>query len=101
MATKSNKPLDGVLKDILSRISKKGGATEEDVKAAWDDAVGQSAAKHCKIRSLKGGRLIVNIDGSSWLYEITVQKKDILKKLGQSLKSRKIKDITLRIGDLK
>lgn len=101
MTPKPENPLDSVLKDIISGISKRGGVTEEDVKVAWDEAVGKGAASHCKIRSLKGGRLVVNIDGSSWLYEITVQKKEILKKLAESLKGKKIKDITLRIGDLK
>jgi len=101
MAGKPENPLEGVLKNIINGITKKGGLTEEDVRAAWEDAVGEAAAKHSKVRSLKGGRLVVNIDGSSWLYELTVQKKEIIKKIGEILKGNKIKDITLRIGDIK
>jgi hypothetical protein len=41
------------------------------------------------------------MDDSSWLYELTIQKKEILKKLSTELKSKKIKDITFRIGDLR
>lgn len=100
MADKPENPLEGVLKNIINGITKKGALTEEDVKAAWESAVGKMAAKHSKVRSLRGARLIVNIDGSSWLYELTVQKKEIIKKLGEALKSKKIKDITLRIGDI-
>lgn len=94
-------PLEGVLKKIISGIGDKGALTEEDVKTAWDAAVGEKAAAHSKPRSLKGSRLIVNVDGSSWLYELTVHKKEILKKMEESLKSKKIKEITLRIGELK
>lgn len=101
MAGKPENPLEGVLKNIINGITKKGGLTEEDVRTAWESAVGEAAARHSKVRSLKGGRLVVNIDGSSWLYELTLQKKEIIKKIGETLKSSKIKDITLRIGDIK
>ena len=101
MVGKEKNPLEGILKKIISGIGDKGALTEEDVKAAWDAVVGEKAAGHSKPRSLKGSRLIVNVDGSGWLYELTVQKKDILKKLEASLKSKKIKEITLRIGELK
>lgn len=101
MGSNTENPLGDVLKKIIGGITKKGGFTEEDVDAAWDSAVGEKAARHSKPRSLQGSRLIVNVDDSSWLYELTVRKKEILKKLGEILKSSKIKDITLRIGELK
>jgi hypothetical protein len=41
------------------------------------------------------------VDHSSWLYELTVGKKQILKKMEEALKSKKIKEITLRIGELR
>ena len=101
MEPKSENPLEDVLKNIISGISSKGGLTQEDVASAWESAVGQAAAKHSKTRALKSSRLIVNIDGSSWLYELTVNKKEILKKINEVLKGNKIKEITFRIGDTK
>jgi predicted nucleic acid-binding Zn ribbon protein len=99
--TEKKNPLEGILKKIIGEVSEKGGLTEEDVKAAWDSAVGEKAAAHSRPRSFKGGRLIVSVDHSSWLYELTVGKKQILKKMEEALKSKKIKEITLRIGELK
>ena len=101
MGRKTEKPLEDALKNIINGITKKGGLTEEDVAAAWDGAVGKNAAAHSRPRSLKDSRLIVNVDGSSWLYELTVRKKEILGKLGAELKNKKIKEITLRIGELR
>ena len=101
MSRKAENPLEDVLKNIINGITKKGGLTEEDVDAGWANVVGEKAARHSKPRSLKGSRLIVNVDDSSWLYELTIQKKEILDKLGAELKSKKIKEITLRIGELK
>jgi predicted nucleic acid-binding Zn ribbon protein len=94
-------PLEEILKRIVSGIGDKNSLTEEDVKAAWDAAVGERAAAHSRPRSLRASRLIVAVDGSSWLYELAVRKKEILKKMEEFLKGKKIKDITLRIGDLK
>jgi predicted nucleic acid-binding Zn ribbon protein len=98
---KDKNPLEGVLKKIIGSVSEKGAPTEEDVRAAWDAAVGEKAAAHSRPRTLKAGRLVVSVDGSSWLYELTVQKRGILKKLEESFKGKKIKEITLRIGELK
>ncbi len=94
-------PLEGALKNIISSLGGKGAFTQEDMAAAWESAVGKRAAKHSKVRSIQVSRLIVSVDGSGWLYELTVQKKDILKKLSSEIKGRKLKDITFRIGDLK
>ena len=101
MSRAPKKPLEDVLKDIISGISKKGGLTEEDVDSAWERAVGEKAAKHSKPCTLKGPRLIVSVDDSSWLYELTIRKREILKSLSEILKSSRVKDITLRIGELK
>ena len=101
MADKENNPLEGLLKKIISGIGDRGALTEEDVRAAWDAAVGEKAAAHSRPRTLKGSRVIVSVDGSSWLYELTIRKKEILKKMEELLKNKKIKEITLRIGELK
>ena len=94
-------PLEGVLKDIIGALGGKGKFTEEDLAGAWEVVVGEKAAAHSRPRALRGSRLVINVDDSSWLYELTVQKKDTLKKLAAELKSKKIKDITFRIGDLR
>ena len=94
-------PLEGVLKNLISSLGGKGRFTEEDLAGAWEAIVGKKAASHSKPRALKGSRVVINVDDSSWLYELTIQKKELLRKLGDELKSNKIKEITFRIGDLK
>ena len=101
MGLKPDNPLEGLLKKIISGIGDKGALTEEDVQAAWDNSVGEAAARHSKPRSLRGSRLIVNIDDSSWMYELTVRKKEILGKMEARLKGKKIKELTFRIGEIK
>jgi predicted nucleic acid-binding Zn ribbon protein len=101
MAGGQKNPLEGVLKDIISSLGGKGKFTQEDLGAAWEAVVGKTAATHSKPKTLKGPRLVVNVDESGWLYELTIQKKSILVKLSTELKSKRIKDITFRIGELR
>jgi len=92
-------PLGAVLKRVLSSLKKKGRYTEEDIALFWEKAAGSKAAGHTKPAAFKGGRLVVNVDGSSWLYELTLKKRDILKKFNDQLKGKKIKEIRFRIGE--
>jgi predicted nucleic acid-binding Zn ribbon protein len=91
--------LDSILKKVIKKL-KKTGVTEEDLHRAWLAAVGKKAVKHTKPRTLRKLRLVVNIDSSTWLYELTLKKKDILKKLEEELGAKKIKDIRFRIGEI-
>lgn len=98
---KDKNPLEGLVRGIITDLGKKGRLSEEDMLCAWKDAVGEAASKHARPASFKGSSLIVNVDGSSWLYELTTKKKEILKKLEGRLAGNKLKDIRFRIGEIK
>jgi predicted nucleic acid-binding Zn ribbon protein len=96
-----NKPLEGLVKNILGNFGGKEKLTEEEIRSAWSLVVGERAAKHSRPRSFTQSRLIVHVDDSSWLYELTTRKKYILDNLSLELKGKKLKDITFRIGELR
>ena len=98
---KTNKPLEGVLKDIVSGIDGRGRLNEEDITKIWERVVGEKASSHTRPVSFNKAGLVVNVDGSAWLYELTLEKQKILKKLEEYLKGKKIKDIRFRIGEIK
>jgi predicted nucleic acid-binding Zn ribbon protein len=91
--------IEDLLKKVLKDLKKKGRLTEEEMAAAWEGAAGSRAAKHTKPVSIRRSVLVVNVDGSPWLYELTTRKKDILAKLGGAIKHKKIKGIRFRIGE--
>lgn len=74
---------------------------EEEIASAWRSAAGERAAASSRPVSFKRASLLVNVANSSWLYELTVNKKEILKRLEAGLKGKKIKEIRFRIGDIK
>lgn len=101
MAQPKGKPLEDVLRNIITDLKKKDIVTEEDVAKAWKAAVGAKASAHSRPVSLRRATLGVNVDGSSWLYELTLKKKEILKKIEARLKKKRIKEIRFRIGATK
>ncbi|MDD5173277.1 MAG: DUF721 domain-containing protein [Candidatus Omnitrophota bacterium] len=101
MADEAKGPLEGLVKSIISGFAGKEKLSEEEIRSAWGLVVGDRAAKHSRPRSFAGSRLIVHVDDSGWLYELTTRKKSILNSLSSKLKGKKLKDITFRMGDLK
>jgi len=55
--------------------------------------------KHIKFNYFKRGVLGASVDSSSWLYQISLRKEDLLAQL--TAKSKAIKDIRFRLGDIK
>jgi predicted nucleic acid-binding Zn ribbon protein len=98
---KKQKSIGDLIKDVIKDLGKTSRLSEEDMMGAWKDAAGEAAARHTRPVSFRKSSLIVNVDGSSWLYELTLKKKEILKKLEGRLKGKKLKDIRFRIGDTK
>jgi len=92
--------LGDVLKNVISDIGKKKRFSEE-LKEAWEKAAGKKAAGHTRAVSLRKGRLAINVDDSGWLYDLTLKKKELLKKIEEKLKNKNIKEIRFRIGDVK
>jgi predicted nucleic acid-binding Zn ribbon protein len=94
-------PLNGLLKNVIKRLSGAERFGEEEMASAWEYAAGLDAARHSRPVSVKKTIVIVNVDNSGWLYELTIQKKKILERLGEKLKGKKIKEIRFRIGEIR
>ncbi len=101
MADEAKKPLEDLVKRIIGNFAGGEKLTEEEIRSAWAFVVGEKAAKHSRPRSFAESKLIVHVDDSGWLYELTTQKKYILNNLSSKLKGKKLKEITFRMGDLK
>ncbi|GEM_PF-769690 len=99
---KSNAGHIGKILDGLLRTWERGPARKGDaVRAAWAAATKGETKKHARPISLKRGVLLVLVEDSSWLYELTIEKKDILKRFNENYTGRKkAADIRFRVGDL-
>ena len=92
--------LKDVVKKVISGLEKRQ-EEEHDIIKAWQKAAGRKAAAHTKLVLFKGKRLVVNVSDSSWLYKLTLEKKGIIKKFNESVKSRKkAGELQFRIGEI-
>jgi len=93
-------PLRSLVKKVLARVKRKGRFTEEELAAAWHDAAGKSASAHSRPVTYRWGQIVVKVDDSGWLYELTTKRRELLAQVQKSLKSDKIKSIRFRIGEI-
>lgn len=87
--------------NVINILSGKERLGEEEIEGAWRRAAGEAAAKHSRPVSFKRKCLIVNVTSSSWLYELTVRKKEIMNALEAELRGGRVKELRFRIGDIK
>ena len=94
-------PIEDVVKGVIKTWGKeKPRFTQEEITKLWVRAAGKKFAEHSKPVSFKSSRLIVEVDSSGWLYELTLEKNSILKKLRGSFKGKALQEIQFRIGEL-
>jgi predicted nucleic acid-binding Zn ribbon protein len=91
--------------DVLSVVLKRLGL-ERRIRVAriaqdWERLVGPKIAHHCKPVGVRGGTLLVNVDSSVWLSELSrFFKEMMLKQIHSEPGCKKIKDIRFRIGEI-
>ncbi|MEK6727410.1 MAG: DciA family protein [Candidatus Omnitrophota bacterium] len=87
-----------VMNVMESLAAKKARGCEDDPQGWLKSVLTKGAREHIKINYFKKGVLSINVDSSSWLYSLTLQKEDILANLSKF--SSDIKDIRFRIGEI-
>ena len=92
--------LEDVVRSVLKDIDKQQRPTAVEIDAAWKDAAGEKAFGHTKAASLRKKKLLVNVDGSTWLYALTLKKDELLQRLQENLGKERIGQLQFRIGDL-
>lgn len=88
--------LDKVLKDLdLKRKQEQGKICE-----FWEESVGKKIAGHASPHSLTSqGKLLVNVDSSPWVEELTRCHKEKIKRAINNLVGQEvIKEIFFRVG---
>jgi len=97
----TDKPLGDIVKSVIGAWDKQSqGLTKDKIEKIWEDVAGKKFVTHSKPVSFKKAKLIINVDSSGWLYELTLRRQEIIKKLKQRIKEKKLEEIQFRIGEL-
>jgi len=92
--------IENIIRSIFKKLDGTINPTIDEISEIWKEAAGERAAAHTKPASLRKKKLVINVDGSTWLYELTLRKKEILERLQKTLGEDKIKELQLRIGEV-
>ena len=83
---------------IQGMVEKKIGLAENDPAEWLKKVLTKKELGHIKFNYFKKGIITVNVDSSSMLYSLTLQKEKLLEKFVKY--SDKVRDIRFRIGEI-
>jgi predicted nucleic acid-binding Zn ribbon protein len=86
-----------IVKNIVREIDAKQLCTEDEILTSWVDVVGVLGARHSKPTSLQKQILKIAVDSSSWIQELNLKKRQILKKLQSCYGKDKISNIRFQL----
>ena len=92
-------PVADILKAVFERLEREKDLTKEDVEERWRRLAGD-AARHTRPVSLRKSTLTVFVDSSSWMQEMVLRKRMILKQLKRTFGKDRISGIQFRIGEI-
>ena len=96
---KAATPIGDVTKSIIGKLSITRHKKEKKILEAWRRAAGERYSEHTQPVSLRRKELVVNVESSGWLYDLTMRKREISEKLKKRLKDDFSK-VRFRIGQI-
>jgi len=88
-----------VLQSVLRRAGIEEGFRRHSALLHWDDVVGRKIALRARPRELEGKTLLVDVDGSAWIHELSYLKDDILRELNHRVGGNAIDRIVFRAAE--
>jgi hypothetical protein len=86
------------VKKLLGELKAKNtGLFTDDPENLLKKVLAKQAFEHIKLYTFRNGILNVSVDSSTWLYYLSLQKKELLKKM-RGL-TDKVKDIRFSLGE--
>jgi predicted nucleic acid-binding Zn ribbon protein len=92
--------IKGILGNVINKIQTKNRGVKKDILTIWNSLAGDNVNRHARPLILKKKVLIVEVDSSSWLYELSLKKSILLQEMQKKTGADKIQDIRFRMGEL-
>lgn len=85
-----------ILNQVVKNISGQKPQQEQNIQEVWEGAVNKKTAQHTHLVGIKKGKLLIFVDSPARVYDLTLHKKTILKKMQHQLPE--LLDMTFKIG---
>ncbi len=91
-------PIEGTIRYLMGGLKPRAAAWLEKLHSQWPSLVGESVAKHARPGRMDGKRLVIFVDSSVWLNELSRYWKDtILKSLQDKFGREKIDAVGFKL----
>ena len=91
-------PIGGLIHQLIGKLDEEKKISEDDLLRVWGEVVGREALVYSKPYSLYKKSLFVKVTGSGWMQELSMRKRQILKKIQSQFGKNEIKDIKFKAG---
>jgi predicted nucleic acid-binding Zn ribbon protein len=98
--TESIESLGSVIDKIMKSGLRQQDAPLLQVWELWEKAVGEIIAENARPAAFKGNILLVHVNSSPWLHQLSFLKKDILARINRELGQQLVDEIKFKIGPL-
>jgi len=93
-------PLGNTLREVMGKLkAQRKLAPRHDPERLLKKILSRQELRHAKMNYLKKGVLNIKVDSSSWLYHLSLQKEELLRKLRSHTQT--IQDIRFHLGEMK
>ncbi len=89
-----------IINQVLKKLDTKTHGQKEEILEAWRRAIAPEALSHTKPVAIKKSILTIEVDSSTWLYFLSLKKREILGAMKKALVTGKIEDIRFRMGEI-
>ena len=89
----SPEAVGGVLGRVLDDLGLRREMTGWRAVEAWPELVGARVARHTHAVAFRDGTLLVEVEGSAWMQELTYLKRDLVRRIQQTLGGEDVRDV--------
>jgi predicted nucleic acid-binding Zn ribbon protein len=82
-----------VMPAALREMGLESGLRGWQALVEWPHAVGPQIARRSRAVRFQDGVLWVEVEGSVWLHQLTMLKRDLIRKIGERMGSDSIRDL--------
>ncbi|MFQ5863735.1 MAG: DciA family protein [bacterium] len=93
MRQKQPEPLSNIISNLLQRLGLETKVKEHEAIVKWPQIVGQKISKVTVANKTVDGILFVKVKNNAWRTELVFLKRDILRKIDETIGMGVIKDI--------
>ena len=89
------RPLAAILPAVLEQLGLARTAEGWRAVSEWPAVAGERIARHTRALSFRDGTLAVEVEGSAWMQELSLLKRELLRNLNRHLGAEIVQDVRL------